>query len=60
MRKVVAAVFLAAAVTLGISSAYAAEAESLLQGLSINGGITLILQTLQKSNFGQATDGYFY
>lgn len=60
MRKVVAAVFLAAAVTLGISSAYAAEAESLLQGLSINGGITLILQTLQKSNVGQVTDGYFY
>lgn len=60
MRKVVAAVFLAAVVTLGISSAYAAEAESLLQGLSINGGITLILQSLQKSNVSEATDGLFY
>ena len=60
MRKVVVAVCLAAAVTLGISSAYAAETESLLQGLSINGGITLILQSLQKSNVSDSTDGLFY
>ena len=55
MKKVVAAVFFAAAVTLGISSAYAAETEGILEGLSINGGITLILQSLQKSNVAEST-----
>ena len=60
MKKVVAAAFLAAALTLGISSAYAAETEGLLEGLSINGGITLILQTLQKSNVAQATNVGLY
>lgn len=60
MKKLAVAAFLAATVTLGFSNAYAAEAESLLEGLSINGGITLILQSLQKSNVSTATDGLFY
>ena len=55
MRKVVLAAILAAVVTLGSSGLYAAETESLLQGLSINGGITLILQSLQKSNVAETT-----
>ncbi len=59
MKKLAVAAFLAATVTLGFSNAYAAEAESLLEGLSINGGITLILQSLQKSNVSTATEiGY--
>ncbi len=48
MKKVVAALFLAAVVTLGVSSAYAED--SFLDGLTIGGGITLNLQNLQNAN----------
>ncbi len=55
MKKLVAAAFLAAVLTLGVSSAYAAEAESFLDGLTIGGGITLVLQNLQNSNNAPST-----
>lgn len=48
MKKLVAMLFLASVVTLGVSNSYAEG--SFLDGLTIGGGATLVLQNLQNAN----------
>ncbi len=55
MKKLAVMLFLASAVTLGVSSSYAAE--NFLDGLKIGGGITLNLQNLQNANQAVDDDG---
>lgn len=54
MKKLVAMLFLASVVTLGVSNTYAAE--NFLEGLTLGGGITLVLQNLQNSNVASPAD----